>query len=106
MLCTHFGLNEDEHIIAVKTVLENLEDEKCIFGGDFFVRPENHVLKPIRERLRDTADVFTQELVSFPSDKPNRKIDYIFVSKDVKVLEADIPAIVAADHRPHTATVE
>lgn len=106
VLCTHFGLNEDEHINAVKTVLENLEDEKCILVGDFNVRPENQVLKPIRERMRDTADVFTQELVSFPSDKPNRKIDYIFVSKDVKVLEADIPAIVAADHRPHTATVE
>lgn len=33
------------------------------------------------------------------------KTDYIFVSKDFEVLAADIPAIVASDHRPHTATV-
>lgn len=106
VLCTHFGLNEDEHINAVKTVLNNLESEKCILMGDFNVRPENPVLEPIRDCMKDTADLFTQELVSFPSDKPNRKIDYIFVSSDVTVLDADIPSIVAADHRPHIAVVE
>ena len=56
--------------------------------------------------MKDTADAFSELLVSFPSDKPNRKIDYIFVTPDITVLEADIPAIVAADHRPHTATIE
>ncbi len=106
VLCTHFGLNEDEHINAVKTVLNNIESEKCILMGDFNVRPENPVLEPIRDCMKDTADLFTQELVSFPSDKPNRKIDYIFVSSDVTVLDADIPSIVAADHRPHIAVVE
>lgn len=106
VLCTHFGLNDDEQINAVQTVLESLENEKCILMGDFNVRPENEVLLPIRERMTDTAEVFSEELLSFPSDKPNRKIDYIFVSKDVRVLEADIPAIVAADHRPHTATID
>ncbi len=106
VLCTHFGLNHDEHINAVETVLNHLESEKCILMGDFNVRPENEILNPLRERLKDTADLFTEPLVSFPSDKPNRKIDYIFVSKDVNVLNADIPAIVAADHRPHTAEVK
>ena len=74
--------------------------------GDFNVRPENDILAPIRERMTDTADFFGKELFSFPSDNPNRKIDYIFVSKDLKVNSADIPAIVAADHRPHTAEIE
>ena len=34
-----------------------------------------------------------------------QKIDYIFVSRDAEVLEADIPVVVASDHRPHTAIV-
>ena len=106
VLCTHFGLNHDEHINAVETVLTSLEKEKCILMGDFNVRRENEILLPIRECMKDTADVFSEPLVSFPSDKPNRKIDYIFVTPDVKVLEADIPAIVASDHRPHTATIK
>lgn len=106
VLCTHFGLNDDEQINAVKTVLESLENEKCILMGDFNVKPENEVLLPIRDKLKDTADCFAETLYSFPSDKPNRKIDYIFVSNDVDVVSADIPAIVAADHRPHVAIID
>ena len=60
---------------------------------------------PIRARMKDVAECFDKPLLSFPSDKPDRKIDYIFVSPDVKVISADIPGIVASDHRPHTATV-
>lgn len=106
VLVTHFGLNPDEHENAVKTVVENLGKEKCILMGDFNVIPDNEVLKPIREKMVDTADWFNEEKFSYPSDNPNRKIDYIFVSPDIKVIAADIPAIVAADHRPHTAEIE
>ena len=63
-------------------------------------------LAAIRDRMKDTAALFDEPKLSFPSDKPDRKIDYIFVSKDIKVVSADIPPIVASDHRPHTATVE
>ncbi len=106
VMIIHFGLNEDEHIHAVRTVIENLEDSKCVLMGDFNVRPDNKVLEPIRERMVDTADVFSVPLLSFPSDKPNRKIDYIFVTDDIKIISADIPGIVAADHRPCTAEIE
>ena len=85
--------------------MENLEDEKCILMGDFNVVPENEVLNPIRARMKDTADCFDKPLLSFPSDNPQRKIDYLFVSPDVEVVSADIPEIVASDHRPHIATV-
>ncbi len=106
ILVTHFGLNPDEQENAVKTVIEQLESEKCILMGDFNMLPDNNILMPIRERMRDTADCFQAPLYSFPSDKPERKIDYIFVSPDIEVLEADIPPIVASDHRPHTAKIQ
>ncbi len=105
VLVTHFGLTPEEQANAAKTVAENLTDN-CILMGDFNVTPDNNVLLPIRERMKDTAQVFTEELFSFPSDKPNRKIDYIFVSSDIEIIDADIPVIIASDHRPHTATVE
>ncbi len=105
VIVIHFGLNLDEQINAVNTVIENLENEKCILMGDFNVTPEDDVLKPIRERMKDAADFFEKPLLSFPSDNPDRKIDYIFVSPDVEVITADIPEIIASDHRPHTATV-
>ena len=106
ILVIHFGLNEDEHIHAVETVIENLEEEKCILMGDFNVIPDNVVLKPITEKMKDTAELFEEELMSFPSDKPYKKIDYIFVSPDTEVLSADIPEIISADHRPHIAEIK
>ena len=105
VLITHFGLNPDEQKNAVETVLENIEKDKCILMGDFNVTPDDCILNPIRERMRDTAECFKEPLLSFPSDKPEIKIDYVFVSPDVEVISADIPAIVASDHRPHVATV-
>ena len=73
--------------------------------GDFNVMPDNEILNPIRAKMKDTADCFTEQKFSHPSDKPDKKIDYLFVSKDIEVVSADIPAIVASDHRPHTAEI-
>ncbi len=106
VMVIHFGLMPNEQEAAVKTVLEHLENEKCILMGDFNVTPDNKVLDPIRERMRDTAELFRTPLLSFPSDKPDRKIDYIFTSPDVEVISADIPAIIGADHRPHIAEIK
>lgn len=105
VLVTHFGLNPDEHKNAVDTVLSLLPEKKGILMGDFNVLPDNEVLAPIRAKMRDTADMFEGEKFSFPSDTPDRKIDYIFVTPDVEVVSADIPEIVASDHRPHTAEI-
>lgn len=105
VLVTHFGLNPDEQQNAVETVLANLAAEKCILMGDFNVRPDNPLLDPIRAKMKDAAELIEGEGFSFPSDSPTRKIDYIFVSPDVEMIAADIPAIVASDHRPHTLEV-
>lgn len=105
VLACHFGLNPDEQENAVATICDHLADTKCILMGDFNVLPDDPVLDPIRRRMKDTADTFRAPLFSFPSDAPDRKIDYIFVSPDISVEEADIPAIVASDHRPHTAII-
>ena len=106
VLVTHMGLNPDEQENAVKTVLPLIKDEKCVLMGDFNVLPSDSVLAPIRAKMRDTAELFDREKLSFPSDVPDRKIDYIFVSPDLILTEADIPAVVASDHRPHTAAIE
>ncbi len=103
VLVIHFGLNSSEQKNAAAVVEANLKAEKCILMGDFNVVPEDAVLAPIRAKMKDTADLFAKPLLSYPSDQPEIKIDYIFVSPDVEVVSADIPAIVASDHRPHTA---
>ena len=106
VLVSHFGLNPDEQENAVATALSHIKDEKCILMGDFNMTPNDALLSPIREKMKDTEAWLTEGKLSFPSDKPDRKIDYIFVSPDVEILAAEIPPIVASDHRPHTAVLE
>ena len=105
VLIIHFGLNPEEKENAVKTVLENIEDEKCILMGDFNITPDEAFLAPIKARMKDSAEIFEGERLSYPSDTPIKKIDYIFVSHDIELISADIPSIVASDHRPHTAEI-
>lgn len=106
VLVSHFGLNDDEHVNAVNTLLPALEEKKCIFMGDLNTTPEEPVLDVIRARMHDTAEEIGACKLSFPSDKPEIKIDYIFTSNDIKVDFADIPEIIVSDHRPYIVKID
>lgn len=106
VLCTHFGLNPDEAENAVKTVLSAIEDRRCVLMGDLNLLPEDPILFPLRQRMTDTAPLLGTEDLSFPSDAPDRKIDYIFVSADIGIRAAEIPPLVLSDHRPYSAEIE
>lgn len=106
VLVSHFGLNPDEQENAVRTVISHMPEHRCVLMGDFNMEPDNPIFNPIMQKLCDTAQYFSSPKLSFPSDFPRKKIDYIFVSKDVNVSCADIPEIVSSDHRPHVATIE
>ncbi len=103
VLVTHFGLNPDEQENALGTVLPLLQPRRCILMGDCNVSPDNAVLSPIREKMRDVDACLPAGTMSFPSDKPRIKIDYIFTSADYTAAAADIPAVVVSDHRPYFA---
>jgi endonuclease/exonuclease/phosphatase family metal-dependent hydrolase len=68
--------------------------------GDFNARPDSKVITAMRERWDDpTADVG----MTFPADKPDRKIDYVLLPKGHgwKVVSAKVvDEPMASDHRP------
>ncbi|MBQ6420731.1 MAG: endonuclease/exonuclease/phosphatase family protein [Clostridia bacterium] len=101
VLVTHFGLNPDEHENAVKTVC-GLIEERCILMGDLNVTSDDPVLAPVFSAMQDTAAALTGEGLTFPSDRPDRKIDYIFITSDITALSAQVPALTVSDHRPYT----
>lgn len=105
---THFGLNPSEARNAASAAVQALSEANSpkVLMGDFNLAPESSVLDQIRITMADTADVFDSPKYSYPSDAPKEKLDYIFVSDDIEVIEADIPEIIASDHRPHTALIE
>lgn len=95
VLVTHMGLNKDERENAVRTLLEIAPDRNCIIMGDFNCTPEAAELKPLYEKYECACD----EGFTFPSDAPEKRIDYIFSSRDLIKTEAYISGNIVSDHR-------
>jgi endonuclease/exonuclease/phosphatase family metal-dependent hydrolase len=106
VMVIHVGLNPDEAERAIDTVLKHLPSERCVLMGDFNLTPDSPFIERIKERMKDAAAYIRGECATYPSDAPNIKIDSIFVTEDITVEDAKIPATVASDHRPHTAALK
>jgi len=100
ILVTHFGLAESERKNAVKTLCEIIDttDLPIILMGDFNTEPDEELLTPLFERMKN-VDTYEN---TFPSDKPQIKIDYILYnglecgnSETIKEIYADHLPIVA-----------
>ena len=105
---THFGLNPDEHENAVKTVLDNLGDGNAVLMGDLNVQPHSPIIARIRERMTDAATAATpgDPMLTFPSDRPDRKIDYIFTRGNITAKTCRVVPGVLSDHLPLAAELE
>ena len=105
---SHYGLANREKLNAVKKTVELIKSDtnSLIFMGDLNMQPDDEKLKPLFEIMQDTANVSNDGLLSFPSDAPNCKIDYIFTSKDMHIVSAQVPAETTSDHRPYLAEIE
>ena len=94
LIITHMGLNLDERENAVKEILSIAPEEKCIIMGDFNCTPDSGELKPIFEKY-NCSDT---EAFTFPSDKPRIKIDYIFTSPDIEIIDKGTTKDIVSDH--------
>lgn len=109
ILICHMGLNPDERALAVGTICrisEKFGNKRTVIMGDFNMTPENELLAPLRDRFIDVSRATGTEKPTFPSDKPIRKIDYIFVSDDIKIISSDVLTESVSDHRAILAEIE
>lgn len=69
--------------------------------GDFNARPDAPELAPLFQAYRDSwTAVRTDEGYTFPADKPDRKIDYILTSTDLRIMRTNTIPGTASDHWP------
>ncbi len=97
ILVTHFGLAESERINAVNKLCEIIDgtDLPIILMGDFNTEPDEKLLAPLFERLK-SVDTYEN---TFPSDKPEIKIDYILY-RALECISCETINEIYADHLP------
>jgi endonuclease/exonuclease/phosphatase family metal-dependent hydrolase len=74
--------------------------------GDMNATPAAPELAPLRARLHDAWDSSNGPGFTYPAEAPTERIDYVFVSRDFRVLRATVPVTRASDHRPVVVDME
>jgi len=87
---THFGLDDNEKDNEINTLINNIDKDNSIVLGDFNmtnikINNFNHI---------------SDNLPTYPSINPKYKLDYIFTSKNIKVISCKTLDEVISDHRP------
>ncbi len=102
ILVCHMGLEPSERINAVETICKIIDETQLpvILMGDFNTTPEDSVLKPIFERLKDTDGISDEKgMATYPSYNPDVKIDYIFY-RGLECKKVETYCEVVSDHFP------
>jgi endonuclease/exonuclease/phosphatase family metal-dependent hydrolase len=68
--------------------------------GDLNANPDAPELQPLFERFRDTWQSTGDPGLTYPADKPVKRIDYVLASSHFQVRSASVPVTEASDHRP------
>lgn len=110
---THLGYSEDLKVTAMQkkqlqTLLSFLPDKNVVLAGDFNCLPESEVVQDLEKKLinvdpeKTVPTRFTHKEESIQKDR----IDYIFVSADVRFSEFTIHQTSASDHTPLSVVIE
>ena len=96
---SHFGLAKKEQENAINTLRKEIKGlNNVIFMGDLNIDEEE--LPVIDDDLYNTSDILDKKIKTFTSISPTKKIDYIFVSRIILVLEVNVVNKIASDHLP------
>jgi endonuclease/exonuclease/phosphatase family metal-dependent hydrolase len=126
-LCTHLDFRppDDERMNSALTInkLIKKRGEPAIIAGDFNATPDSRVIREFAKEWEvvgeggggkaegggtDEVSTAARPLLTFPSDKPERQIDYIMCrpAKRWEVVEVRVlDEPVASDHRPLLAVL-
>jgi len=104
--CVHFGLNQLERLKQAGKVVQYISAENLplILVGDFNAGPESDEIKKIKTLFHPVDPEGLQP--TFPANKPEHQIDYIFYSAHWKLIKTFVLDSQASDHLPLGAEFE
>lgn len=91
-------------------LIESLPKGPTILTGDFNALPQSYPIKKTSEVLVNTNNEETPTFSLFPEgccpDKMKYRLDYIFISSDIKLTSFEVGDSKGSDHLPITANLE
>lgn len=109
---THWHHIEGDTLIRQQQAPEIVQfwnqQPRAIFMGDLNATPAAQEIGMLRDAgLIDAfAEIGTGNGFSWPSDAPNQRIDYIWLSPDLKARDLQMPPSTASDHLGVAVTIE
>lgn len=110
---THLDYREDDserisNVGQIFKVMKNYSGLPLIIAGDFNDDPESSIHLQMKEKFIDVWEYLNDEPgFTYPTENPNKRIDYIFVKvqneqKEVRIIPAKIfvHESIASDHLP------
>ncbi len=101
---THLSYKSKKmRIKGIKEILSEMPDKNTVLLGDFNTTPHSEVIKLIEKAgFISLCKYFKKEIKTYPANNPSKKIDYIFVSRDLiknvkKIYTKNLPY---SDHIP------
>lgn len=112
-LATHIDHRRDDsarwsNVAEIENLVRQPRSGPLILCGDFNDLPGNRVYRRLCEAFDDAwAKAGAGEGFTIPADKPNRRIDYIWIAKttELETLRVWVPESEASDHRPVVAEI-
>jgi endonuclease/exonuclease/phosphatase family metal-dependent hydrolase len=83
-------------------------DTPVLVGGDFNAEPDSAVVRRLRDGgLRDAWSECGQgDGFTYPADQPRKRIDYVFLTGNLRCSAAEVIDTKISDHRPLFVTIE
>ncbi len=107
IICTHLGLFPDEQKMGLLKVsqLVKASEIPTVFMGDLNISNNNKMFTPIKSILKDACEMHGITLKTYPSFKPRKRLDYIFVTENISVTDVKVVNNIASDHLPLVAKI-
>ena len=105
VICTHLGLLPDEQRLGIAKAAEIIKKSNfpVIMSGDLNLKSGSKLLLPLKSLVKDVCEVYSPGLKTFPTKKPQKRLDYILVSDIIRIEKVSVLRKNASDHLPLTA---
>jgi len=107
---THKFIETKQKLEEENKLLDSISnyDEKFILTGDFNATPESELIKKLEGKLENAGPDFSQntwttkpfDYNGFVENELNWRLDYVYTTKDIKVLSAKVVNVPYSDHLP------